>query len=77
MTQRDASNLIAAAYGQVGFVGHASIEVGAYTASPHGSIAPQTIREGTVVMIDDGCTVDGYTSDITRTFRARPAHGLR
>jgi Xaa-Pro dipeptidase len=49
-------------------VGHASIEVGAYTASPHGSIAPQTIREGTVVMIDDGCTVDGYTSDITRTF---------
>jgi Xaa-Pro dipeptidase len=68
MTQRDASNLIEAAYKQVGFVGHASIEVGEYTASPHGSITPQTIREGTVVMIDDGCTVEGYTSDITRTF---------
>jgi Xaa-Pro dipeptidase len=26
------------------------------------------IREGTIVMIDDGCTVEGYQSDITRTF---------
>jgi Xaa-Pro dipeptidase len=68
MTQRDAGNLITTGYAQVGFAGHASIEVGPYTASPHGSIAPQTIREGTVVMIDDGCTVDGYQSDITRTF---------
>jgi Xaa-Pro dipeptidase len=68
MTQRDAGNLITAAYAQVGFSGHASIEVGMYTASPHGSITPQTIREGTVVMIDDGCTVEGYMSDITRTF---------
>ena len=29
---------------------------------------PQTIREGTIIMIDDGCTVEGYQSDITRTF---------
>jgi Xaa-Pro dipeptidase len=35
---------------------------------PHGSITPQTIREGTIIMIDDGCTVEGYQSDITRTF---------
>ena len=26
------------------------------------------IREGTLVMLDDGCTVEGYQSDITRTF---------
>ena len=68
MTQRDAGNLITAAYEQVGFMGHASIEVGMYTALPHGSITPQTIHEGTVVMMDDGCLVDGYQSDITRTF---------
>ena len=41
---------------------------GEYTALPHGSITPQTIREGTIIMIDDGCTVEGYQSDITRTF---------
>lgn len=68
MTQADASELIAAAYAKVGFRGVASIEVGAYSANPHGSVAPQTIQENSIVMIDDGCTVEGYTSDITRTF---------
>lgn len=40
---------------------------GKYTAFPHGSIQPQKLHEGDVVLIDAGCTVDGYTSDITRT----------
>jgi len=68
MTQNDVSSLITAAYGRLGFPGFASVQVGEYTALPHGSIAPQTIREGTIIMIDDGCTVEGYQSDITRTF---------
>ena len=67
MTQGDVSRLIGAGYRRVGFPGEASVQVGEYTALPHGSIAPQTIREGTIVMIDDGCTVEGYQSDITRT----------
>ena len=29
---------------------------------------PQTLREGSILMLDDGCEVEGYTSDITRTF---------
>ncbi len=68
MTQTDASNLISAAYAKVGFRGEASVEVGQYSANPHGSITPQVIRENTIVMIDDGCQVEGYQSDITRTF---------
>src|SRR5438105_13159180 len=68
MTQNDASRLINAAYGRLGFPGFASVQVGEYTALPHGSLTPQTIREGTIIMIDDGCTVEGYQSDITRTF---------
>jgi Xaa-Pro dipeptidase len=68
MTQNTVSGLIAAAYGRLGFPGFASVQVGEYTALPHGSITPQTIREGTIIMIDDGCTVEGYQSDITRTF---------
>jgi Xaa-Pro dipeptidase len=68
MTQNDAESLIAAAYERVGFRGEASVQTGPYSALPHGSAAPQVIRAGTVVMIDDGCTVDGYNSDITRTF---------
>jgi Xaa-Pro aminopeptidase len=68
MTQDEVSGLIATAYGRLGFPGYASVQVGEYTALPHGSATPQTIREGTIIMIDDGCTVEGYQSDITRTF---------
>jgi len=68
MTQQQVEDLIASAYGQLGFPGEASVQVDEYTALPHGSTTPQVIREGSIVMIDDGCTVEGYQSDITRTF---------
>jgi Xaa-Pro dipeptidase len=68
MTQGQAGAFISAAYERVGFRGAASVEVGSSSSLPHGSAAAQIIREGQVVMIDDGCTVDGYNSDITRTF---------
>ena len=75
MTQRNASDLIAAAYRQLGFPGDASIMIDEYTAYPHGSTTPQVIREGSIIMIDDGCTVEGYQSDITRTFVLGKASG--
>ena len=68
MTQHQVGNLLDAAYSRLGFAGFASVQVGEYTALPHGSIQPQTIREGTIIMIDDGCSVEGYQSDITRTW---------
>ena len=68
MTQSELEDLIAAAYAQLGFPGEASVQVGEYSALPHGSATPQVIRENTIVMVDDGCTVEGYKSDITRTF---------
>jgi Xaa-Pro aminopeptidase len=68
MTDADVEGLVAAAYARLGFRGEASVQVGQYTSSPHGSVEPQVIREGTIVMLDDGCVVEGYQSDITRTF---------
>jgi Xaa-Pro dipeptidase len=68
MTQHDVGNLVDRAYERVGFPGDASVMVGEFTASPHGSRTPQSIGEGSIIMIDDGCTVEGYQSDITRTF---------
>jgi Xaa-Pro dipeptidase len=38
------------------------------SAYPHGSEKPQTIREGSVVLIDAGCSVHGYQSDVSRTW---------
>jgi len=68
MTQRDVGTLIAAAYDKVGFRGDAFVSVGEYSALPHGSIKPQIIGAATPILIDGGCKVEGYESDITRTF---------
>lgn len=68
MTNRDASALVGAAYERLGFPGDASCQVDQYSALPHGSMQPQVIRDGSIVLIDDGCTVEGYQSDISRTF---------
>ncbi len=67
MTQHDLSANIGAGYHAFGVNGNAMASFGKFTAYPHGSIQPQQLREGDMVLIDDGCTVDGYYSDITRT----------
>jgi Xaa-Pro dipeptidase len=67
MTERELSAWIAAAYRALGAGGYAMASFGKYTAFPHGSIEPQKLREGDMVLIDDGCSVEGYQSDITRT----------
>ncbi len=68
MTNEDFSNLCTLGYKQSGVVGETSCQVGEWSALPHGSPRPQTIREGQVVLIDDGCFVHGYQSDMSRSF---------
>jgi len=68
MTQHEFSDLVDAAHSQLGFPGGVDVQVGEYSALPHGSIMPQVVREGTILLIDGGCKVEGYASDISRTF---------
>jgi Xaa-Pro dipeptidase len=68
MTQNDFASLVSAAHSRLGFPGSAGVQVGIYSALPHGSVTPQTISEGTILLIDGGCSVEGYRSDISRTF---------
>ncbi|MGA9813610.1 MAG: Xaa-Pro peptidase family protein [Terriglobales bacterium] len=68
MPQAELERMIMAAYGQLGFPGEVDIEIGENSSFPHGSVVPQVIHEGSLIMLDDGCTVEGYQSDITRTF---------
>jgi Xaa-Pro dipeptidase len=68
MTRDELQGLISSAYDRIGFAGEATAQVGQFTALPHGSVNPQIIREGSIILVDDGCTVEGYVSDITRTF---------
>jgi Xaa-Pro dipeptidase len=68
MTQYDVSRNMSAALSKLGgqepwvLVG-----LGEASAFPHGSIRPQQLREGDVVLIDSGCAFQGYQADITRT----------
>jgi Xaa-Pro dipeptidase len=78
MTQQHVSAWVDAAYKRLGVRGFASVNVGEFTAQPHGSIVPQHIVEGTPVMLDDGCYVEGYLSDLTRTFTlGKPSDKMR
>ena len=67
MTQHDFGQMVSAGHERQGFPGGASIQVGENSALPHGSAKPQVIREGTILLMDGGCSVEGYESDISRT----------
>jgi Xaa-Pro dipeptidase len=67
MTQRDLNANIGAAHRALGVQGSALVIFGKYTAFPHGTVTPQQLREGDVILVDGGCSVDGYQSDVTRT----------
>jgi Xaa-Pro aminopeptidase len=67
MTEEDISHMVTAGYAKMNLRGYAMVLLGASAALPHGSKQPQTLKEGDVVLIDDGCLVEGYWSDVTRT----------
>jgi Xaa-Pro dipeptidase len=68
MPQAEFTNNCAVALRNLGVQGGIFCSFGKYTAFPHGSSTPQVLHEGDVVLMDGGCTVEGYESDITRTF---------
>jgi Xaa-Pro dipeptidase len=68
VTDSDVRRLVQSAYEKVGFEGDVDVSLAANSTSPHGSTEAQKVREGSIIMLDDGCLVEGYTSDITRTF---------
>lgn len=67
MTTQDLTAYVVSAYRALGATGNVNVIFGEYTAFPHGSITPQRLKEGDFVLLDDGCAVDGYQSDVTRT----------
>jgi Xaa-Pro dipeptidase len=69
MTPEDVDALIAAAHRALGgSYDGGLVLLGEASAYPHGSHQPQRVREGEVVLLDCGCDVRGYKSDISRTF---------
>jgi Xaa-Pro dipeptidase len=68
MTQDELSgNMLAALERLGGSDPWALVGFGVASAFPHGSRQPQHLREGDIVLMDSGCALEGYQSDITRT----------
>lgn len=75
MSQNDLSSMIMTAQNELG--GNADFALclfGKASAFPHGTRQPQSLKKGDIVLMDCGCRVHGYNSDITRTivFGAEP-----
>jgi len=68
MPQQEFAGNCATALRNLGVEGGIFCSFGKYTAFPHGSITPQKLQAGDMVLMDGGCSVEGYQSDITRTF---------
>ena len=66
MSQGDIAHLVEAGFSKMGLHGGALVLLGPSAALPHGTKQPQKLKEGDVVLIDGGCAVDGYASDVTR-----------
>ncbi|MGB6497195.1 MAG: Xaa-Pro peptidase family protein, partial [Candidatus Acidiferrum sp.] len=66
MSQNDIAHLVEAGFAKMGLRGGALVLLGPSAALPHGTLHPQTLKEGNVVLIDGGCGVEGYASDVTR-----------
>jgi len=68
MSQHElAANVSAATAALGGETDGALVAFGKESAFPHGSSKRQELREGDVVLVDAGCRVQGYVSDVTRT----------
>ena len=69
MSSDDVTNLMNKAQTELGGNGTWNMALlNESSAYPHGTDKPQLIKEGSIVLMDCGCQVHGYQSDIRRTF---------
>ena len=69
MSQGDVKSLMKNAQTQLGGKGAWNMALfNQASAYPHGTKQKQTLTEGSIVLMDCGCNVHGYQSDISRTF---------
>jgi Xaa-Pro dipeptidase len=79
MTPQDFRAITAEAHKRLGVSGGIGANFGEPSAYPHGSIQQQYLKKGDIVLMDGGCGVGGYRSDISRTvvFGAEPTDRQR
>ncbi len=72
MTEREVGRILSEEFGKVGVAGGGLVQFGPDAAFPHGAPEERRLVRGDVVLIDTGCRIRGYNSDITRTVSFGP-----
>ena len=67
MTGNDFRSISSAAHSALGASGGIGAQIAEASSNPHGSIKRIELKEGDIVLMDGGCNIDGYRSDISRT----------
>ena len=67
MTSGDFRSISSAAHSALGASGGIGAQIAEASSNPHGSIKRIELKEGDIVLMDGGCGIDGYRSDISRT----------
>jgi Xaa-Pro dipeptidase len=65
--EKELGTILTALFGEFGVEGDALVLFGEASAYPHGLTRDVQLKPGDNVLIDGGCKVEGYGSDITRT----------
>lgn len=72
MTEREVSGILEGEFTKLGVSGGGLVQFGPSAALPHGGPGDRALAKGDAVLIDCGCRVRGYTSDVTRTVAFGP-----
>ncbi len=67
ITESELSAILEQEFRKLGVQGGGLVQFGPSAALPHGAPGDRALERGDVVLIDAGCKVRGYTSDVTRT----------
>ncbi len=67
MSESEVARILEEEFTRQGVRGGGLVQFGPSSAFPHGAPAERRLAKGDPVLIDCGCKVRGYTSDITRT----------
>lgn len=67
MESVELSSLIQEAHTRMGTSGGGYPQFGFTSSFPHGTRQQRNLHQGDVILVDGGCSVEGYRSDVTRT----------
>jgi Xaa-Pro dipeptidase len=73
MSEREVAHILEEEFTRQGARGGGLVQFGPDSAFPHGGPAERRLEKGDTVLIDAGCKVRGYSSDITRTVAFGPS----